>query len=43
MNLISNNPVTTKDLEIAEQIFGPNIGASKGKTTRKTLSPEIPK
>jgi hypothetical protein len=34
INTITNNPVTTKDIKIAEKIFGPDIGALKGKTTR---------
>jgi hypothetical protein len=25
MNLISNNPITTEDIEMAELIFGPDI------------------
>jgi hypothetical protein len=36
MNIIGNNPVTTEDINIAEQIFGSDIGALKGKTVRKT-------
>ena len=35
MNLISNNPVTTEDIEMAERIFGPDIGSLKGKTVRR--------
>jgi hypothetical protein len=38
MNFISNNPVTIKDMEIAQQIFGLDIGLLKGKTTRKKLA-----
>ena len=49
MNMITNNPVTTDDIKIAEKIFGPDIGAIKGKTTRRKPAPvvndyvEIPK
>ena len=35
MNGIGNSPVTTKDIELAEKIFGPDIGSLKGKTTRR--------
>jgi hypothetical protein len=35
MNLIANNPVTTEDIEIAEEIFGPDISSLKGKTTKR--------
>jgi hypothetical protein len=34
-NLIKNCPVTTQDAINAEHIFGPDVGAIKGKTTRK--------
>ena len=35
MNAIGNNPVTTKDIDLAEKIFGPDIGQLKGKSTRR--------
>jgi hypothetical protein len=33
-NIIANCPVTTEDVNIAEAIFGPDIGTMKGKKTR---------
>ena len=41
MNAITNNPVTTEDIEIAEKIFGPDIGTLKGKTTRRAPAPVV--
>jgi hypothetical protein len=35
MNMIHNNPVTTSDIELAEKIFGQDIGSLKGKTVRR--------
>jgi hypothetical protein len=49
MNTITNNPVTTEDIKIAEKIFGLDIKALQGKTTRRRPTPvvndyiEIPK
>jgi hypothetical protein len=37
MNMISKNPVTTEDIELADRIFGPDIRASKEKTIQKNL------
>ena len=34
-NLIPNCPVTRRDIIAAEHIFGPDVGALKGKTTRR--------
>ena len=34
LNLIHNCPVTAKHVDIAEDIFGPDIGALRGKSTR---------
>jgi hypothetical protein len=41
MNLIVNNLVTTEDIEIAEEIFGPDVGSLKGKTTRMKPNPVV--
>jgi hypothetical protein len=41
MNVINNNPVTTDDIKIAKKIFGPDIGALKGKTTRRKPAPVV--
>ena len=34
-NIIKDCPVTERDVNIAEKIFGPDIGALKGRTTRR--------
>ena len=41
MNLIANNPVTTKDIVLAEKIFGKDIGSLKGKSTRRKPIPVV--
>jgi hypothetical protein len=41
MNLIRDNPVTTKDVDLAEHIFGLDVGTVKGKTTRPKPLPII--
>jgi Reverse transcriptase (RNA-dependent DNA polymerase) len=41
MNAIKNLPITIEDIKLAEQIFGPDIGALKGKTTRQKPSPVV--
>ena len=33
MNAIAGLPVTTKDVDLAEKIFGPDLGTHKGRTT----------
>ena len=34
MNLIKNNPITSRDIDVAEMIFGKDIGTIKGKSKR---------
>jgi hypothetical protein len=49
MNVIKNCPVTVKDVNIANKIFGPDMSSLKGKSTRQKPKPvrkdfiEIPK
>eukprot|EP00957_Ditylum_brightwellii_P068591 5207507-Ditylum_brightwellii.AAC.1 len=39
MNLIRNNEITTEDVNLATRAFGPDIGATKGKTTCSKPTP----
>ncbi len=41
MNCIANNPVTVEDINVAEKIFGPDIGVLKGKSTRTKPLPVV--
>ena len=42
MNAIANLPVTTADVDLAERIFGKDLGTIKGKTVRKRPLPMVP-
>ena len=35
MNLIHNNSITTKDISLAEKVYGPDVGTRKEKSTRQ--------
>eukprot|EP00957_Ditylum_brightwellii_P140986 10741143-Ditylum_brightwellii.AAC.1 len=37
LHLMPNCPITTQRIKNAKAIFGKDVGALKGKTTRKTL------
>ena len=41
MNAISNCPITVEDINIAEKVYGPDIGSLKGKTTRIKPKPVV--
>jgi len=40
-NAISNCPVTTEDVTIAEKIYGPSMSSLKGKSTRSRPKPVV--
>jgi hypothetical protein len=40
-NAIKNLPITMEDINIAEKIISPDIGALKGKTTRQKPAPVV--
>ena len=37
MNLVKDNQVTIEDIDLAQKLFGPDVGPIKGKTTRKKI------
>lgn len=39
LSFLRHCPITPKDVDVVEFIFGPNLGASKGKTVRKKIPP----
>ena len=41
MSGIANCPITLDDVDIAEQIFGPDVASLKGKTTRQKPAPVV--
>ena len=41
MNAIKNCPVTMEDIDLAEAIFGQDIGNIKGKTIRNKPTPVV--
>jgi hypothetical protein len=41
MNAIKNLPVTIDDINMAEKMFGPDIGALKGKTMQAKPAPVV--
>ena len=41
MNAIAELPIKTQDVDLAEKIFGPDLGNLKGKTARQTPPPMV--
>jgi len=41
MSGIANCPITLDDIDITEQIFGPDVASLKGKTTRQKPAPVV--
>ena len=41
MNAIKNCPITMEDIDIAETVYGPDIGSIKGKTVRHKPAPVV--
>ena len=41
MNAIADLPVKTADVDLAEKIFGPNLGTIEGKTTHRKPLPLV--
>jgi len=41
MNMITINPIKTKDIDLVERIFGPDIHTIKGKTSRSKPIPVV--
>ena len=39
MNLIKNNPILLSDIKLAKNIYRPNVGSIKGKTTQRKPLP----
>ena len=37
MSLVQDNQVTIEDIDLAQKLFGPDVGPIKGKTTRKKI------
>jgi hypothetical protein len=40
-NMVKNLPITIKDINITDKIFGPDVGAVKDKTTKQKPAPVV--